>query len=294
MHLTQMKYFVTVAEHLSFTKAADKLYIAQSTLSRQIAQLEKEMDTTLFTRSGREIRLTSAGTVMYTGLKRISDEIDDLMKEANHAQAGYTGSLNVGVLSGFVVGDYMPQVCQTLQKEYPHIELILHSMSFDDLLECLYNGKLDLALAVDFYMRGRDQILFDTLTTCQDFIVMNKAHPRAQKPNLRLRDCAQDTFVLISRDDNVRSSDLIISACRREGFEPRIRFAPSMLDQMLWVEAGLGVSILDTRNMLMLNPNIAKVPLESDWKADTVVAWYKMNYNPAIPPFLRLLKKYHV
>lgn len=294
MHLTQMKYFVTVAEHLSFTKAADKLYIAQSTLSRQIAQLEKEMDTTLFTRSGREIRLTSAGTVMYIGLKRISEEIDGLMKEANHAQAGYTGSLNVGVLSGFVVGDYMPQVVQTLQKEYPHIELILHSMSFDALLESLYNGKLDLALAVDFYMRGRDQILFDTLTPCQDFIVMNKAHPRAQKPNLRLRDCAQDTFVLISRDDNVRSSDLIIDACRREGFEPRIRFAPSMLDQMLWIEAGLGVSILDTRNMLMLNPNIAKVPLESDWKADTVVAWYKMNYNPSIPLFLRLLKKYHV
>lgn len=292
MHFTQVRYFVTVAEHLSFTKAADKLFVSQSTLSRQIALLEKEIDTTLFVRSGRDIRLTSAGTILYKGLKRITQEVEELMKEANHAQAGYTGCLHIGVLNGLTVGDFMPHVYQNLLKEYPNIELVFHSMTFDDLLEALYSGKLDMAFSIEFYLHGREQIIYDTIAPCEDYIVMNKAHPRASTPELTLKDCEHDTFVLISPDDNARSSELIIEACRKEGFEPRVRYAPTLLDQMLWIEAGMGVSILDTRNILLDNPNIAKVPLASNWSPNTVLAWYKLNYNPAIPLFLKKVKQF--
>lgn len=292
MHFTQVKYFVTVAEHLSFTKAADKLYISQSTLSRQISMLEKELETQLFTRAGRDVRLTSAGLILYTGLKQVTQDIESLMREASRAQAGYTGLLNIGILNGLSIGDFMPDVCKTFAEEYPNIDLVFHSMTFDTLLEFLYSGKLDMAFSVEFHLQDRDQIIYDTISESQDFIVMNKAHPRAKKPVLTLKDCESDTFILISPDDNARSSNLIIEACIQEGFKPQVRYAPTMSDQMLWIEAGLGVSILDTRNILLCNTNIVKVPLVSNWSPNTVLAWYKQNYNPAIPIFLKTVKQF--
>lgn len=291
MNITQIKYFIAVADHLSYTKAADKLFISQPSLSRQILLMEKELGMTLFTRAGREIHLTSEGTILYEGLKKLDADYENLTARAKQAQAGYSGTLEVGVLNGFRVGDFMPAVLRHFREHYPHIEITLHSGSFNQLLDDLYNVRLDLAFTVHFYIIGREQLPFEMVKEGQDYILFNKSHPNAGREGLTLRDFKDDTFVMISPKDNARSSELVFEACQKEGFVPEVVYAPNQQDMVLWIEAGVGVAILDTNNVLRNNENVISVPLESHWNPSMVAAWYKQNQNPAIPLFLDILKK---
>lgn len=291
MNISQISYFIAVADHLSFTKAADKLFISQPSLSRQILLMEKELGMALFTRAGREIHLTNEGELLYEGLKKLYGDYETLVSRARQVQAGYSGTLEIGILDGMCIGDFMPRVFRHFRKHYPHIEITLHSATFDDLLDELYNVKLDLIFSVQFNVIGREQLHFEVVRDAYDYIIFNKSHPLAGKSGLTLRDFQHDTFVMISPKDNARSSELIFEACQRAGFSPEVVYAPTIQDQMLWIEAGVGVSILDTYNNLLNNPNIVAVPLQSHWSPSMVVAWYRQNHNPGIPLFLKALRE---
>lgn len=291
MHLSQMKYFITIAEHLSYTKAADKLGVSQPTLSRHIMLMEQELGTPLFTRTGREIRLTAAGTIMKVGLQKIYADYESLVTKARRVHEGYVGQLHVGILAGTYVGDFMPRVVEYMKENYPQLEVVFHSNTFDNLLEALYNKKMDLVFSLKFNIADREQILFDMVREAHDYIVFNKSHPLANKQDLSLRDFEEYTFVMISPEDNARSSQLIIDACKNAGFVPKVKYAPTIDDQMLWIEAGIGVTVLDDYNTLLMNPSIQRIPLKSHWSPATVIAWHQLNYNPAIPLFIKSVKK---
>lgn len=291
MNITQIKYFITVADHLSYTKAADKLFISQPSLSRQILLMEKELGMTLFTRAGREIHLTPEGAILHEGLKKLNGDYEKLTARAKQAQAGYSGSLEVGVLNGFKVGDFMPAIFQHFREHYPHIEITLHSATFDELLEALYSVKMDLIFSVQFNVIGREQLDFVVAQEGRDYILFNRSHPLAGHEGLTLRDFKDDVFVMISPNDNARSSELVFEACQKEGFVPEVVYAPTLQDMMLWIEAGVGVAILDTNNVLRCCDTVESVLLTSHWSPSMVAAWYKQNQNPAIPLFLDVMKE---
>lgn len=291
MNISQIQYFIAVADHLSFTKAADKLFISQPSLSRQILLMEKELGMALFTRAGREIHLTIEGEILYEGLKKLYGDYEDLTARARQAQAGYSGTLEVGVLVGMLVGDFMPYILHFFKKHYPYIEINLRCATFDDLLEGLYNHKLDLIFSVQFNVIGREQLHFETVKKSHDHILYNKSHPLAGRDDLTLGDFRDDTFVMISPKDNARSSQLVFEACQQEGFVPQVVYAPTLQDMMLWIEAGVGVGILDTCNQLLNSENVLAIPLVSHWSPSMVVARYRQNQNPAIPIFLKALKE---
>ncbi len=291
MNISQIRYFITVADHLSFTKAADKLSISQPSLSRQILLMEKELGMSLLNRAGREIHLTAGGAVLYEGLRKLYTDYETLLARAEQAQAGYSGTLEVGVLDGMRVGDFMPPILRHFRAHYPHIEITLHRGTFDTLLEELYSTRLDVIFSVQFNVIGRDQLQFEVVKESRDFILFNKIHPHAGRTDLTLKDFKGDTFVMISPKDNARSSELVFEACQKEGFVPTVVYAPTLQDMMLWIEAGVGVAILDTTNMLLNNENVAAVPLESHWSPSMVAAWYKQNRNSAIPLFMDVLRE---
>lgn len=289
MTMTQIKYFIAVAKCLSFTKAADQLYVTQPALSRQITNMEAELEIMLFIRTGREVKLTPAGKSLLHGFTEMYDKYNSLIGSAKSLQKGLNGTLNIGVLDGLNIGDFMPIIYNFFMDKYPNVELSFKYSSFSSLVTDLYNGNLDLAFTLHFNIINREFLKYKHVSRSHDYIVFNKYHKLADKEDLTLADCKDETFVMISPDDNAESSPLIFEACEKYGFKPKHTFASNLYEQMLWVEAGKGITILDSRMNILLNPNIKYVKMESHWDPSLVVVWKERNQNSALPIFLNKL-----
>ncbi len=118
---------------------------------------------------------------------------------------------------------------------------------------------------------------------------MSVHHPLAVRDSLSIEDVRDELFIMISPEDNPESSQLIINYCKKHGFVPNAKYASSMEEQALWVESGVGITILDSCCSLINNPKLKFYEFDSDWDPSLVVCWNQNNYNPMIPIFLETL-----
>ncbi len=293
MTISQIKYFLTAAKCLNFSKAADQLDTSQPNLSRQISGIESELNLMLFIRDGRRLHLTPAGQALSDTLGTIYENYCTAVEQAQNIQRGICGSLKIGILHGTYVSDFMPDITRYFHEKHPEVEISYSYDSFRDLQGKLYNNQLDIAFSTLFSMKDREYLLYNYVEHSVDYILMHKNHPLAKKKTLSLADCRDETFILISPEDCPESSSYIIQECHENGFYPHIIYAHTLYDLMLNVETGRGITILDTRNMLRLNPYIKSFPLiQSRWDPSLVAAWNQANYNPVIPVFMNRLDKY--
>lgn len=287
MTMAQIKYFVTVAKCLSFTKAADQLFISQPALSKHIRKMEEELNIQLFVRTSNGIRLTPAGSALYMGMSDMYDNYVDLVEKAEKVQKGLDGSLRVGVLDQTHVSDFMPLVYRFFTENYPNVDLIFTDGSFKDLLSDLYAGNLDMIFTLKFTVENKDSVIYQYVDHSDDYIIMSKHHRLAQQEQVTLDDVKGETFVVISEEDNPESLPLIQAICKEHGFVPQVHVAKTLAEQILWVEAGMGVTILDTRCNIRQNPDIVSYKMESHWDPSLVLAWNQNNYNPLIAVFIK-------
>lgn len=291
MTISQIKYFVTVAKCLSFTKAAAQLFVSQPALSRQIRNMEEELNIQLFVRTTNGIRLTPAGSSLYIGMTDVYNNYMEQIEKAAKIQQGLSGSLRIGILDQVNVADFMPLVFQFFKEKHPNVDLAFTDGSFSYLMSELYAGRLDIIFTVKFEVENKESIIYQYVTHSDDFIVMSMYHPVAKKEHVTLEDVKNETFVMISSEDNPESSSLIFDKCREYGFVPPVHYAKTLAEQILWIEVGMGVSILDTRSSIMLNPHVKAYKMESEWDPSLVAAWNQHNYNPLIEVFLKKMNE---
>lgn len=291
MTIAQVKYFVTVAKCLSFTKAAEQLFISQPALSRHIRNMEEELNIQLFVRTNNGIRLTPAGSSLYIGMSDMYNNYIEMVQKADKIQKGLDGSLKIGVLDQTNVADFMPVIYQYFHEKHPSVDLWFQDGSFEFLVSELYAGRLDLIFTLKFEIERKDSIIYQYVSHSKDHIVMSKYHPLAQKEHITLDDVKDETFVMISQEDNPESAPLIFEICREHGFVPQVHYASTLAEQILWIEVGMGVSILDSRTSLKMNPDVKFYEMESNWDPSLVVAWNQNNYNPLISVFLKKMNE---
>ncbi|HIZ06315.1 MAG TPA: LysR family transcriptional regulator [Candidatus Eubacterium avistercoris] len=287
MTIAQIKYFVTVARCLSFTKAAEQLFVSQPALSRHIKNMEEELNIQLFVRTSNGIRLTPAGSSLYVGMLDMYNNYMEMVQKAEKIQKGLNGALKVGILDQTNVADFMPLIYADFQKNYPNVDLWFQEGSFKYLLSELYAGRLDMIFTLKFEIERKESIIYQYVSRSKDYIVMSRFHPLAAKEKVTLDDVKNETFVMISEEDNPESAPLILAICKEHGFVPQVRYAKTLTEQILWIEVGMGVSILDSRCTLKMNPDVKFYEIDSNWDPSLVVAWNQNNYNPLISVFLK-------
>lgn len=280
MNITQMKYFIMAAKCGNFTKAADKLFITQPALSRQIAAMEMELNMQLFVRNNRSVKLTPAAVVLLEEFEKIYNAYNLAVAKAASSFEGMSGEVNIGILEGAYVGDLFPGVLRHFAKYYPQVRLNLRNYSFNALIEKLYSNELDVILTLLFDVEGRDKLCYQVIEHTQDHVVVHKDHPLASQSYVKLSDFKEDTFMMVSPEDSEMSPKLILDACKSCGFMPKVKFASSLQEEMLWVEAGVGVCILDTRNSLYKNPAVRFLDVDLISDPSLTLAWNLDNYNP--------------
>ena len=262
MNMIQMKYFITAAKCLNFTKAADKLFITQPALSRQIASMEAELNMQLFIRNNRSVRLTPAAVVLLEGFEKIYNEYNVTVAKALNSFQGLSGELNIGILDGTYVGDLFPGVLKHFANCYPNV------------------SRLDLIITLRFDVEHREKMKYRVIEETRDHVVVHKDHRLANASYVKLSDFKDDTFIMVSPEDSEESPKLIIDACKMSGFNPQVKFASSVQEEMLWVQAGVGVCILDSRNLLSNNDTVRFLNTDIISDPSLVMAWNIDNYNP--------------
>lgn len=209
MELRQLKYFVKVAELLSFSKAAKALFITQSTLSQQIKQLEDELDMALFFRNNHKVSLTEAGETFLEGAKKTLAEADDNKAKIMDLAQGHRGVLNIGVTYSF--GSILTESVLAFKKEYPDVTLNICYKNVMELMELVSDGELDFALSFrssEKYDNVESHILFDNNLS----IIVREDHPLTRKEVVRLADLEEYDLVLPSIGLQARSTfDSIIA-----------------------------------------------------------------------------------
>lgn len=280
MNMIQMKYFITAAKCLNFTKAADQLFITQPALSRQIAAIESELNMQLFVRNNRQVKLTPAAVVLLEEFEKIYHDYNLAIARAANSFAGVSGELNIGILEGAYVGDLFPGALRHFAEFYPQVKINLRNYSFNALIERLYRNDLDLIITLLFDVKYRDKLQYEVIEHTRDFVVVHKDHRLAEAKYVKLSDFKDETILMVSPEDSEMSPKLIIDACKSCGFTPKVKFASSLQEEMLWVEAGVGVCILDTRNSLYKNTSVRFLNVDQISDPSLTLAWNVDHYNP--------------
>ncbi len=241
MELHQLRYFVTVAQEGTFTRAAERLYLAQPSLSEQIRKLEGELGCPLFERLGRTLAVTSAGEALLPHAQRILFEVEQARLRVQDVRGLRRGRLSIGVLPS-AGARLLPRFLAEFRRRHPRVDVVLREDNVSAELEDLVNsGFLDLAI---IRLPARRPGLAARLLVREPMVLlMPPGHRLAGRRALTLREVALEPFVAMRTGSGLR--DLLEAVCWAAGFEPHVAVEAGQLGSVqALVLAGMGVTVL--------------------------------------------------
>lgn len=289
MELRHLRYFLAVARHRNFTRAAESLNIAQPPLSQQIQQLEREIGALLFDRSGRQLALTLEGEVLLKHAQEIFAIINDMQTEVSEINQGNLGAVALGVNSSAATL-LVPQIVQILYQRIPRVELSIREGGTTTIMDMVLNRQIDLGLVrmpLPVEHAHVDELEYRILYQEQTIVVVPRSHRFAlRKDGVSVRDLAEEAL-LLARSDQGSFHDMIIRACHAEGFNPHIACEGAEISTLVRLAAaGVGVSIVPERGMMLvpdIHDQIVGIPLLADSLVTSVgVIWRKGRYRSKV------------
>ena len=286
MDLRQLRYFVTVAEEGSVTRAAERLHIAQQSLSQQIRSLEAELGAPLFERSSRGVALTDVGAVLLREGRPVLAQTERAVEAARRAARGEGSVLRVGFLSS--VANYMlPPIVRAFRARHPEVTLHVEDASIAMLVERLRAGELDAGVSRPPLVEDLETevVLREPVAA-----VLPAGHPLATREQLALAELADEPWVLTPRASWPPWHRKYDEDYARAGFRPRVvQRATTPQNLLALVAAGVGVTRLPLSSRTLRDSGVSFVPLTDD-EAEVVVVWRPTNRNPAVAALRALVR----
>lgn len=283
-----MKYFIETASCLSFTEAAERLYISQPSLSKHICSMEDELNFQLFIRCKNRVHLTPAGEVLLDGLKKMYSDYKDLVDRALLICESASDTINIGILEEILIPDTVQKVLAMFADLNQHINMNLTNFSFRTLTDGLYNGSLDLILTLSVDIDEKSGIEYKVLESLPMYLIVQSKHKIAALNKIDLNDFSillkDENFIIVSPEDSKASANGVFNAFKRANFTPKYKYAQSAGQLSLRVAAGQGVAIVNKRHTFINNPDISFIPISGIEKSEIALAWT----NPVIKPTVSL------
>jgi DNA-binding transcriptional LysR family regulator len=243
MELRHLRYFLVVAESLSFTKAAAQLRIAQPALSRQVQSLEDEIGVDLMKRSPRGVTLTAEGKLFLEEARELLKRAEASMEKVRALARGQYGELHIGYAPSPTV-EILPPALAAFQKAFPHVNVLLHDASRRELVDGLQDGTLELAIMPDALNSHTAGIEFEVLRTYPICVTMAPTHPFARLKSIPLEKLAHEPIVGFSRKDYPEYYPFIERLFLPLGVKPRIAVECDSASSLITaVETGRGVAL---------------------------------------------------
>ncbi|WP_230969008.1 LysR substrate-binding domain-containing protein [Nitrogeniibacter aestuarii] len=263
MEFRHLRYFVAVAEELSFTRAAKRLHMAQPPLSMQIRALEEELGVVLFERSQRKVRLSPAGQVFFDRARQLLADAALAADAALLAARGERGHLRVGFTSSLPYSAVFSQVIRRYREAFPHVDLQLEELFTDTQFKRLQVNSLDVGLVRSPASAAPDGIDVREIWHDPVCIVMPDDHPLSDAPSVGMAQLAQERFVTFPSDAGTGLPRLLAQTARAAGFEAHVvQLAREATTQIGLVAAGVGLALLPMQLSHVRVPGVTYKPLD--------------------------------
>lgn len=270
MELRHLRYFVVTAEAQHFTRAAERLGMAQPPLSQQIRQLEQEVGTPLFDRTGRGVVLNDAGHAFLVCAQDILQRAQAAVQTAQRAARGEVGELTLGFTESASFNGVVTELIRQYRQQYPDVEMTLSQGDSESLVAQLREGTIDAAFVrPPFALDGGlafPHLAFTQLAEEPLVVALPLGHALARRKRLAPKDLTQERFILYSRKSGYGLSADIMAACRQHGLNPLIgQRAPQLSSAVNLVAAGMGVAVVPASLRHLRPDGVVYRPFALDW-----------------------------
>lgn len=297
MNLNQLRYFVSVCETGSFTKAAANHFISQTAITQQIHALEETVGAKLIDRNSRPVSMTSAGKVFLKEAREILAKMDAALLRTREATTGLEGEIRLGFTKGYEHSD-LPRYLSAFHQQYPNVLVSCYRCDTDMLAAGLATGDYDVIFTWDSTnLRKEEDLSMRVMERVPLRVALYANHPLARKKELTRKDLKQENILFMSPSGTGDSfgDAFYIRLYIEAGYQPNIILRSNDIESILMmVAAEEGVSIVPeyTHPWDVGTENVVFVPLAGENETEEIlVVWRKNDINPVLKHFIEELPK---
>lgn len=292
MELKHIRYFIVLAEELSFSKAADKLHMSQSPLSRHIKTLEKELNTQLFYRNTRRVQLTSAGKLFYKEAKTLLSEVDGLAHKLKSTNLSSTTTINLGFIRSSMLL-FLPDLLHTFKQMYPGTQVNINEINDEELLKKhLLEGQVDIAFMHS--SQKHPELQYHRVANEPIKVVLPLDHSLASAEAILLPELKDENFIFFPRAQAPLLYDALMYECKEKAnFQPKVLLEANPQQVMVELVAhNLGVTFAVASMEKMFEDKVVfKNIVHSDLFTFSVdMVWPSQNIDATLQLFITFAK----
>jgi len=259
MELRHLRYFVALADCRSFTRAAERSHVTQSTLSHQIRQLEDEIGQPLFDRIGRKVVTTEAGELFFAFASRALREVDQGIAMLRPGGGDLTGQVRIGATHTFNIG-LIPECVALFLARHPTVQIRVEELAAEQIVARLRAGELDIGIA--YRPGGPTDLWFEPLYNEEMVLVVADTHPLAGRKRIRMVELHQQRLVLLPGYFATRT--LLDECFLASGAEPIVVAEMSTIAPMLGLVLRMPIAAIVAINAVpKAMSGLQMIPLES-------------------------------
>ncbi|EOH86656.1 LysR family transcriptional regulator [Enterococcus pallens] len=292
MKIEYLQSFVTLSNTLNYTKAAERLYITQPTLSRHIQLLETELNCPLVARNTRKVQLTEEGRIFLNYATNMIFDYNHATQKLKEIRHQPEHQLRLGFLRGGT-DNYLLPLLQAFIQDYPEFDLQLQDGTHDELVTELRADKLDLCMTMSTTLIGIEKIKLHVAGNLALVLVVSDDHPLAQHHTVTFEDFAEEPYLCVEKQQTKAWYDYIISLFLSQGYYPLVNDNCSSVKTLLMqIALGKGISVLTEGCRSSAPANVQLIPIENVPTIQMVFGYREDNENPSLDLFINWVKDY--
>lgn len=292
MNLRRIRHFNVLAETLNFSRAAERLHIAQPALSVSIQKLESELGTKLFERTPAGVVLTASGQAALIEARRLLYHGEQMLRTARDTAAGTSGRLRIGFV-GSAIHRVLPALIPAFHDRYPSVELVLTESTSARILSQLREEALDVGIVRTPLLQPHGAMQH-VLQRDRYVAALPATHPLAGRGRLSLSQLAGEPFVMYSASEAAGLHASAMAACEAAGFTPEVTQVATQISTVLaLVASGLGVGLIPEVARGERAPSVAYCDLDdaaSAVETTLTVLWHADYESPAVQRFVDMCR----
>ena len=292
MDLKQMRYFLAVAEERNFTRAAERLHMAQPPLTRQIQALEEDIGAALFVRTARGVTLTEAGHALLAEVPNLLSLAQRAKERAVLASEGQTGRLDVGIFGSGVL-DVIPRILARFHAQRPEVRIVLHTLNKGEQMQALRERRISVGF--NRLVAPEDDLVVEEVLRESMTVALPEHHPLAKKAAISIPDLSDEPLILYPRLPIAGLAQQVMQAFNREKSVLRVeQEVEDVLTAVALVAGGFGACVTTASTASLRLPGVVYRPLVSKHLIEIELSclYRQSDDSPVLSAFIDVVREF--
>jgi DNA-binding transcriptional LysR family regulator len=291
MDFRQLYYIITLEKHRNFTRAAEELHVAQTTLSQQIQVMEDQLGFKLFDRNSRSVKLTPAGHIFISDARLLVEQYENSVKKAQNVSAMMNGSISIGWWANYDLM-LLSKALDAFHNLYPNVTFSLYNAEFNVLITALQNTRVDLLFLPFHYVKNKEGLAHKQIALSRLYALVSEKHRLADRKIISPSDLETEKIITMDCSHTPGASEKMFWEYSSMGFTPNVAFQVTSFQEMyMLVALNWGITFSPKFKVGTFTPELRFLAVDSAPVYTEVEAvWLERNQNPALQQFISMLQ----